>query len=66
MPTISEPLPRAVEPRTGLDLAGHLDAIVLDMRERGITPTPWNVMAAAIDQGVPGPLAAAMAATLDR
>jgi hypothetical protein len=52
---------------TASDLAARLDTIVADLEAAGVTPTPLNIIAHALDQGMAEELAAAIAgAAADR
>lgn len=48
------------------NLDQHLDGIIADLRERGITPRSLNVIRYAIEIGLPDTIAADLAALLER
>lgn len=53
MPTVSEPQSSNIVPIRGTALASEMaEAIRLDLADRGILPTPLNVLAMALDVGV--------------
>jgi hypothetical protein len=47
------------------DLAEHRAAILLEMADYGVTPTMLNLIAAALDRGIPKELAVALAAKFE-
>jgi hypothetical protein len=45
---------------------GALDEVLADMRAAGVTPTPLNIIARALELGHPGDFAAVLAAAFRR
>jgi hypothetical protein len=47
-------------------LAQHLDELIAELRDRGITPQPLNILHYALELGLSGTVAAELAALLER
>lgn len=65
MPTISEPAFRAPPMPQPMSVDQHRAAIIADLRDAQVPVTPMSVLARATDVGVPEPVAAAIAATIE-